>query len=336
MISISYTPSILENYLSGSKKRLARLKEELAKVSEQIKDKTNQEIARAYLEVIEAKSKNFESSLKKIPKSLAPYDVSLIETCVGFFLNDVVLNGKDDERFSSIKEIFRSAKLHLVIYPYAMLETPNFTLVDNIVNVGVPTGILYDTNYLPLIFHEIGHNLFKDDVDSLFVKEVNIEIEKFERRGKYGTNLDNINLRMLNRALFYKRIRDYWFPEIMSDLTGAHFAGFHYMKTFVMYQLNKAYLGRFEDHPTNLTRVRYISGFLKRENEILADSLLSKYHKLIMSDKDVDIKSSWVNQSNIRELIYIDFNRLLEENTNLKDLKKKTREFINKLINEDF
>lgn len=317
---------LYRSYIKSSKHRLEHTKKLLLKVQELSPDPINEIIIRRYLEHIELKERFFlEKSIDK-NVTIQDFDISGIESDVSIFLEDIVLNKKNEfDFFSKIKCIFQSVGAHLIFYPSIQMESNEARVFDDIFLIGVPAAVLNERDYFPLIFHEIGHSLLDSSNFSSLSDFFKIEIEKLKKRAFNGANLDQVNVRYLNRANFYLRILNLWIPEITSDIFGAYFIGLPYFFAFLLYQLNKKYFSSIEDHPSNGVRFLYLLKYFQRSDELNNKEDLGKLIEIVNTDEVLDAKSRILRVKSTQDLFFDGFDAQIEEYSGFKEIRSEVR-----------
>lgn len=324
------TNDLKKTFKESSKKRLELLRTDLLKVLSHNVNHVNNLILEKYLQVVDEKFDQFEKI--KTSTEVKKYDISEIESDVSLLLEDVVLNGKDrDNLYSGLKDTFFEYGIFLVFYPAVLLESPYLKVFSDVFFIGVPIGILHEKTYFPLVLHEIGHNIIKKNDFNKFNEAISIEVGRITENALKPNNLDRTNVRLLNRARFYKRVSESWLSELASDIFGVYMAGCHYLKAFVLYQLNKRYFADVDDHPTNKLRYLYLTNYLVKTESVICEETNGAVEILINTDAKQDNKFRLLQEEQYQEFVFEGFQ---EETRNdpklplLRESVKKLMEFI--------
>ncbi len=316
-----------KTFVEGSKRRLKLLKSDLLRVYSRNDNHVNQLILEKYLEVINEKVVLFEKV--KTSTETKKYDISEIESDVSLLLDDIVLNCKDkDNLYSGLKEIFYEYGIFLVFYPTILLESPDFRVFSDVFFIGVPIGILNERTYFPLVLHEIGHNILSKTDFNKFNEAITLEVGRITENALRPSNLDRVNVRLLNRARFYERVSESWLSELTSDIFGVYMAGCHYIEAFVLYQLNKRYFADVDDHPTNKLRYLYLTNYLATTESCICDETKGGIEDLVNTDTKQDNKFRLLQEEQYQEFVFEGFQEEIKNNPQLPLLKDRVKKLL--------
>jgi hypothetical protein len=312
---------IKTSFLESSKRRLEFLKVDLNKASSRNKNDINQHIIDKYLNLINEKEIIFHDQVDA-PLDIKIYDISELESDISLLLEDVVLNEKDcDNLYSTLKAIFYEIGYLFVFYPAIQLMSSQYQTFQEVFFIGVPIGILYEKKYFPLVLHEIGHIILDKGEFTKFTEAITGEIDRMKQRAMFPSNLDNINLRLLNRAKLYERLSKPWLSELVSDMFGAYMAGTYYLEAFFLYQLNKRYFEEIDDHPTNYLRYIYLKNYLIKTKSM--DASNDELESLVNTNSNVDSRFKLLGEIQYQEYIFEGFRIEIKNKVYLDSIKKK-------------
>lgn len=318
--------ALYDTYAKASKRRLELSKYLLSSTYENENSSINNIIRKVLLERIQEKESRFSDEIAGSELDVGVFDISELESGISLFLEDIVLNGKDQFGFySKLKRIFSDIGFQLVFYPSVYLESPPLSINQNLFFIGIPREILTEKEYTPLVFHEIGHCIVDASKFESLNEILEDEIDRLEKRAFYGSNLNRVNLRYLSKARFYKRATKEWLREIVSDIFGAYMLGLPYLSAFLLYQLNKHYLSNIEDHPPNKLRFLYVVNYLGRIGEIKANTWVTNFFEVVRSDPILDAKVGMLKDVTIQEQLFEGFELQVMNNRKLDENRKRLR-----------
>ena len=154
-----------------------------------------------------------------------------------------------------------------------------------------------------------------------FTEAITGEIDRMKQRAMFPSNLDNINLRLLNRAKLYERLSKPWLSELVSDMFGAYMAGTYYLEAFFLYQLNKRYFEEIDDHPTNYLRYIYLKNYLIKTKSM--DASNDELESLVNTNSNVDSRFKLLGEIQYQEYIFEGFRIEIKNKVYLDSIKKK-------------
>ncbi|MCL5783585.1 MAG: hypothetical protein M1476_06730 [Candidatus Thermoplasmatota archaeon] len=312
--------SIQDDIKNNAICRLEDLKTALMQVRELKTSTVNTSVAQSLLQIVNKRLITLEK-FKGEKTDLQNYDVSDLESEAEQFLEDIELNKRDScGKVAEVKEIMSRSGLRIIVYPLTRMESESSRLLDDLVLIGFPIGVLRDHDEIYLLLHEIAHHFLKGMPRERSDELLDGEIERLRFEGEYATNLDRKDRTLLAKSQFYKKVKEYWMEELTSDLFGAFVVGAKYLHSFVKYQMNKRYFSIEESHPSNKIRYTYLKTYLWRINGQCSQSSFPSYDDLINTNRVIDIKSKFILRDDFINALLLDFEEMMERIDSIKNI----------------
>lgn len=314
-------------FAHDSKLKLTQLKIELKSAIAESKCNVNSEIIIRYLDKIREKEKLFESAWEN-PKGIKALDISKLERDIVFLLQDIVFMKRDyNGLYASLKRIFWEKNYLLIIYLSESMMSYESECLKRTIFIGVPFGVVLQSDLFVLVLHEIGHSLLDKSDFLLFNKKIGIEIDRLQESISRPTVIDRPNENFSRRLYFCETVvKNQWLTEIASDIFGTYISGHNYLQAFVLYQLNSSYYDPNSDHPPNSIRFLYIYNYLKRIRlDHRKDSALSNS---INDNRSDDHNPSFIMEQDYLKALFKDFDKIVERNLLFGFLKEKIAQII--------
>ena len=219
--------------------------------------------------------------------SVYSLDISDIEKELILIVEDIRFSEKyPKEVIDSLKELFNNNNLKLIIFNSNMFEYYPSMVFDDVFFIGVPISLMYEEQYVPLVWHEIGHYFYEENLFTQFDSLIKLKIEDIENQALNPPTRGHTDKTLLAKSEFLKRVIPDWKKEFFADLFAASIRGTQYVHSFAMFQLDKAYLCNDESDPPHKLRFEVILKFLEKEDidKSIIEEISKKYNGLIHTD----------------------------------------------------
>jgi len=312
------------------KERLVTIEDTIRQIRSQSEHEIVNNICKIYQTQIKTDLHNVGEA--NTVKDLYMLHTSDIESELHFLRNPFLIQDMErDPFFMALQVFFMQQSVLLFFYVSAYVEyTSSLVYGDRIKYIGLPSIFREKPILLPLVLHEIGHYYFECNESILkgFDKHINSKLENYRRNAICTPNVDQPNSRLLKQAEIYESNTNRWRKEFFSDLFATHICGKSFLNTFLIFQVDKAYLDPYENKPTNDFRFKTIVQYLSRIGDINYDSFHTKYSSVIQTDALLDsFMRPMINETSINLLID-DFEKWSESNKEISDLKKSLEPYI--------
>ncbi len=254
-------------------------------------------------------------------------DISEIERDLVLIIEDVRFKEKyPHDPIDFLKKLFYKVNFGLIIINSNMFEYYESGIFETVFFIGAPLTLLYERQYIPLLGHEIGHHFYKkSEVFKRFDSKINLKISQIEEDALHPATFNHIDRPLLAKAEFLKRILPEWKGEFFADLFATSIWNLKYVRSFAVFQLDKAYFSYDESDPTNKLRFEIMLKLLEMSGceHSKTDDILKTYNGLIHSDSALEAKIRGVFTDELKSTIVEDFEIYIKNNKTCNRIKEE-------------
>jgi len=255
-------------------------------------------------------------------------DISEIERDLVLIIEDVRFKERyPKEPVDFLKNLFYKLDFGLIIFNSNMFEYCGSEIFEDVFFTGAPLSLLYEKQYIPLLGHEIGHHFYKDrEVFKRFDSKINSKIDQLEEDAQHPPTLNHIDRTLFAKAGFLKRILPEWKKEFFADLFATSIWGLKYVRSFAVFQIDKAYFSYDESDPPNKLRFEIMLRFMEMneyDHPSKTKNILKTYNGVIHSDGVLESKIRGVFTDDLKSAIIKDFEIYMKNNNIYNQIKEE-------------